>query len=369
MRREGGGQVGMTAPFECEVRFLIPDRVAFERTLAHRGGSVRFRYAFTDHYYRPSGGAWDPRTRAVRIREHHEPTQTSEMLVTWTDMIHTAGLSFKRSRLPEGKVRLYTGTLEACRTVVDALEYEPWLVVRKTACAFWDIPDLGALVIEDVEGIGSMAEIEVAGEDSEAAGASIRRTLDALHIPPQAVLPEPLAAVVAARLPRTRTVYFCGAIRGGRTLQPLYAQIVTFLQKRGWEVLTKHVAAPDVLAQERHASFSAADIYARDMRWLRSCDLVVAEVSVPSLGVGFELATAQQLGKPIVCLCQADVALSALVEGNPHLRVLRYQDPRELMSLLEDALRGLDSRPRPGLPRRGSRPRGGTTTRRRTRAR
>ena len=359
----------MTAPFECEVRFLIPDRAAFERVLVQRGGSVRFRYAFTDHYYRLAGSAWDPRTRAVRIREHHQPPQASEVLVTWTDMIYAAGLSFKRSRLPEGKVRLHRGTLEACRTVVDALGYEPWLIVRKTACAFYDIPDLGALVIEDVEGIGSMAEIEVAGEDPDAAGVSIRRTLDALRIPPQAVLPEPLAAVVAARLPRTRTVYFCGAIRGGRALQPLYAQIVTFLQKRGWEVLTKHVAAPDVLAQEHRHKFSAPDIYARDIRWLRSCELVVAEVSVPSLGVGFELATAQQLGKPIVCFCQANVALSALVDGNRYLRVLRYKDPGELMSLLEDALRGLDSRPVPGISPRSSRPRGTTTTRRRTPAR
>ncbi len=289
--------------------------------------------------------------------------------MTWTDIIRTAGLSFKRSRLPEGKVRLYTGTLEACRTVVDALGCEPWLVVRKTACAFWDIPDLGPLVIEDVEGIGSMAEIEVAGDDPDAAGAAIRGKVGALRIPPQAVLPEPLAAVVSARLPRNPSVYFCGAIRGGRTLQPLYAQIVTFLQKRGWEVLTKHVAAPDVLAQEHRTHFSTADIYARDLRWLRACDLVVADVSVPSLGVGVELATAQQLGKPIVCLCQADAALSALVEGNPHLRVLRYQDPSELMSALEDALRRLDSRPLPGTPRRGSRPRGETTTRRRARAR
>lgn len=359
----------MTAPFECEVRFLIPDRAAFERALAQRGGRVRLCYAFTDHYYRPSGGTWDPRTRALRIREHHQPPQPSEVLVTWTDMMSAGGLSFKRARLPEGKVRLYTGTLEACRTVIDALGYEPWLVVRKTACAFYDIPDLGPLVIEDVAGLGSMAEIEVAGEDPEAAGASIRRTLDALRIPPQAVLPEPLAAVVAARVPRGRTVYFCGAIRGGRTLQPVYAQIVTFLQKRGWEVLTKHVAAPDVLAQEHRARFSAADIYARDTRWLRTCDLVVAEVSVPSLGVGFELATAQQLGKPIVCLCQADVALSALVDGNPSLRLLRYTDSGELPSLLEDALRGLDSYAVPGLSPHSSHRRGGTTTRRRTRAR
>jgi hypothetical protein len=71
-----------------------------------------------------------------------------------------------------------------------------------------------------------------------------------------------------------------------------------------------------------------------------------------------------------VCLCQADVALSALVDGNPDLRVLRYKDAAELIPVLEDVLRGLDSRPVPVLAPPVSRPRGRRMTiRRRTRAR
>jgi adenylate cyclase class IV len=335
----------MTAPFECEVRFLIPDREAFERRLADRGARIRFRYAFADHYYRPSGGAWDSRTRALRIREHHQPTQSCEVLSTRTDLMHVDGLSFKRSRFPEGKVRLHAGTLEACRAIVDALGFVPWLTVRKTAGIFFEVPDLGELVIEEVEGIGWMGEVEVAGDDPTAAASAIRRKLDLLGVPPQAVLPDPLAAIVAARSHPRRTVYFCGAIRGGRALQPLYAKIVTYLHDRGWEVLTTHVAAPDVLSTEHRTGFAASDIYERDMRWLQECDLVVAEVSVPSLGVGVELATAQHLSKPLICLCHAEVALSALVDGNPGLRVLRYRDAGEALFLLEGALHDLDPRP------------------------
>jgi adenylate cyclase class IV len=335
----------MTAPFECEVRFLVSDRDAFEWRLAERGGRIRFRYAFADHYYRPSEGAWDPRTRAVRIRELAQPTPSCEVLLTRTDLMQVDGLTFKRSRFPEGKVRLFAGTLEACRAVVEALGYEPWLVVRKTVGLFFEVPDLGDLVIEEVEGIGWMGEVEVAGEDPHAAAAAIRRKLDLLGVPPQAVLPDPLAAFVAARSRRGRTVYFCGAIRGGRALQPVYAKIVASLHDRGWEVLTRHVASPDVLAAEERAGFAASDIYARDMRWLQDCDLVVAEVSLPSLGVGIELATAQHIGKPIICLCHTEVALSALVDGNPGLRVLRYKDAGEALSMLEGALPDLNPHP------------------------
>jgi len=360
----------MTAPFECEVRFFIEDIGAFRRRIASFGGRVRFEYAFTEHYFRPGGGTIDLRTRALRIREHHRPAQPCEVLLTWIDLVQVGGLTFKRSRFPEGKVRLYAGTLEECRTVAGGLGYAPWLVVRKTAGTFYEIPDLGELVAEQVDGVGWMCEVEVAGDDPAAAARAIRRKLEALAISPESVISEPLAAVVAARTRRAvQKVYFCGSIRGGRSLQPLYAAIVDFLQQHGHQVLTTHVAAPDVLApyppasstgasreasppggtgleQERRADVRASDIYEHDMQWLAECDVVVAEVSVPSLGVGVEIATAQQLGKPILCLCRADVTLSALIEGNPTLRVIRYRDEPELMNRLHAELR--DWGPRTG---------------------
>lgn len=329
----------MTAPFECEVRFLIADIDAFRRGIAVLGGGVRFEYAFTDHYYRPHGGAWDPTTRALRVREHHRPPQPSEVLLTWVDLVHVDGLAFKRSRFPEGKVRLHLGSVGECRSIADGLGYEPWLVVRKLTCEFYDIPDVGELVVEQVDGIGWMGEVEVPGHDPQAAASAIRRKLDALRVSVDAVLPQPLAALAASRLrPARQKVYFSGSISGGRTLQPVYAQIVSLLQQRGYQVLTTHVADPDIRAQEGRGGAGAADIYDRDVRWLAECDLVIAEVSMPSLGVGVEVATAQQLGKPVLCLCRADVTLSAMIEGNPGVRVVRYRDDAELPALLDAAL-------------------------------
>jgi nucleoside 2-deoxyribosyltransferase len=98
------------------------------------------------------------------------------------------------------------------------------------------------------------------------------------------------------------------------------------------------VAAADVLRQEWREGVQASDIYARDLRWLADCDLVIADVSVPSLGVGVEIAEAQHLGKPVWCLCREDVELSAMVAGNRTLRIIRYTHEADLLDRLEREL-------------------------------
>lgn len=49
-------------------------------------------------------------------------------------------------------------------------------------------------------------------------------------------------------------------------------------------------------------SLTDAEILERDMLWLQQSDVVVAEVTQPSLGVGFEIARAMTLNKPVLCL-------------------------------------------------------------------
>ncbi|MEI7962017.1 MAG: nucleoside 2-deoxyribosyltransferase [archaeon] len=43
-------------------------------------------------------------------------------------------------------------------------------------------------------------------------------------------------------------------------------------------------------------------IFDRDVAWIKEADLVVAEVSMPSVGVGYEIGFAESLGKKIICL-------------------------------------------------------------------
>ena len=115
--------VRMTAAFECEVRFPVGDIEAFHRRLGSLGGRVVLDYAFTDHYVRPAARLWDPRERALRIREHMSPEAGSEILLTHVEMTSAEGFSFKQSRFPEGKVRLYAGPLADCRRIVESLGF------------------------------------------------------------------------------------------------------------------------------------------------------------------------------------------------------------------------------------------------------
>lgn len=121
-------------------------------------------------------------------------------------------------------------------------------------------------------------------------------------------------------------IYFAGSIRGGRDDAELYADLVEHLEQYG-EVLTEHVGDED-LSDEGQEEPTDRQIYEKDMDWLRRADVIVAEVTTPSLGVGYELGKAEEAGTDVLCLFRedADVMLSAMVAGNPDLPVVRYND-------------------------------------------
>ena len=124
-------------------------------------------------------------------------------------------------------------------------------------------------------------------------------------------------------------IYFAGSIRGGRQDVDIYLQLVEQLAKYG-EVLTEHVAT---VGEEK---MSDGEIFVRDLWWLTNCDAVVAEVTTPSLGVGFEIGVAQALGIPVLCLYRParQRRLSAMLAGNPGVQVADYYSVGEAAEVL-----------------------------------
>ncbi|MBN2471231.1 MAG: nucleoside 2-deoxyribosyltransferase [Anaerolineae bacterium] len=115
-------------------------------------------------------------------------------------------------------------------------------------------------------------------------------------------------------------LYFAASIRGGRERQAVYAALVDHLTAQGHTVLTEHVASATLEDDERDQT--DREIYAQDIRWLDQAGAVIAEVSVPSLGVGYEIGYALHVRDiPVLCLCDASVTLSAMLTGNPHPRL------------------------------------------------
>ncbi len=126
-------------------------------------------------------------------------------------------------------------------------------------------------------------------------------------------------------------IYFAASIRGGRSDEHIYRELIDYLSSFG-TVLTEHIAHPD----DAERGLSDEEIYRRDLEWLHSADVVVAEVTTPSLGVGYELATAEHLGKSTLCLFrpQSGGSLSAMVAGAPGQTVADYvtvEDARRIV--------------------------------------
>jgi hypothetical protein len=132
-------------------------------------------------------------------------------------------------------------------------------------------------------------------------------------------------------------IYFSGAIRGGRQNVMIYKQLIEMLDRYG-QVLTEHIGQSNLTG--RGETLTDTEIYRRDIEWLERADLIVADVSIPSLGVGYEIARAEHLGKKIVCLYHnaSENHLSAMISGNSNLTVHRYDTPQALDSMLKEMI-------------------------------
>jgi len=133
-------------------------------------------------------------------------------------------------------------------------------------------------------------------------------------------------------------IYFAGAIRGGREDQVLYLKIVELLQNYG-EVLTEHIGDVNLTASGEELDDEA--ISDRDLAWLKEADRLVAEVTTPSLGVGFEIGKATEWQKPVLCLYRPanNRKLSALIAGSNSIDVCEYQTVSELKVIFDEFFR------------------------------
>ena len=135
-------------------------------------------------------------------------------------------------------------------------------------------------------------------------------------------------------------IYFAGSIRGGRDDKELYLEVINLLGKYG-KVLTEHIGDKTLSAMGEDG-LTDEYIYDRDMAWLNEADVVVAEVTTPSLGVGYEIGKMEGK-KPILCLYreQDGKRISAMIGGNKNLRIKKYKTIQNIEAILEDFLRNI----------------------------
>lgn len=135
-------------------------------------------------------------------------------------------------------------------------------------------------------------------------------------------------------------IYFSGSIRGAKPRKTWFQALIKHLGKHG-AVLTEHSFD---LSYEEEIKFDDSWIWERDIIWLNEADVLVAEVTSPSLGVGYEIGKAEEWGKPILCLYKCnEKKLSAMIGGSKYLKVVEYNEDHQAMQAIDDFLSVLDS--------------------------
>jgi hypothetical protein len=136
-------------------------------------------------------------------------------------------------------------------------------------------------------------------------------------------------------------IYLACTVRGDRGGVLAGRTIAARLQHHGHVVLTTHLLADDVEAAE--STITEAEVFRRDLEWLTACDLLVAEASGSSYGVGFEvgyvLGRASTSGQRVVLLYEAARRdkVSRLITGNcdPNCTTVAYDSLDQLTGFID----------------------------------
>ncbi|KAH9498543.1 hypothetical protein Btru_007014 [Bulinus truncatus] len=136
-------------------------------------------------------------------------------------------------------------------------------------------------------------------------------------------------------------IYFAGSMRAGRNDIDIYYKIIENLKQYG-KVLTEFVGDKTVDC-EIAPKLDDKTIHDTDVSMLQECSCVVAEVTQPSLGVGYEIGRAVAMNKPVFCLYrpQDGKLLSGMIRGAHNgisFIVTDYKEISEIPALLENYL-------------------------------
>ena len=133
-----------------------------------------------------------------------------------------------------------------------------------------------------------------------------------------------------------KKIYFAGSIRGGRIDAELYNRLIGYMQKTSI-VLTEHIGSPHLNLLEQGKR--DIEIYDQDTAWLRESDVLIAECTCPSLGVGYELAYAEKIGKTChIFYDRTKTQLSAMLTGNPYFIIHPYENEDEIYPIIDTIL-------------------------------
>ncbi len=133
-------------------------------------------------------------------------------------------------------------------------------------------------------------------------------------------------------------IYFAFTVMAGREKLEIVRKMVQLLESRGHTILTTHLFADNVI--ENESKFTREFVFERDLKWLEECDIMIAEISSSSFGIGFEAGfVLGSMNKKIYLLYERGMEnnVSKMATGNtlPNCVRVPYADFEEARNFIE----------------------------------
>lgn len=141
-----------------------------------------------------------------------------------------------------------------------------------------------------------------------------------------------------------KRIYFACSIAGGRDHAHVYVDIVDYINASGAKVMSELFVDPSLKPElGTNPGLSPSAIWKRDIDWVTSADAIIAEVTQPSLGVGYEIGKAEEMNKPILALfcTEAGRRLSPMIDGNPNITIIRYKKIEETNKAIAEFIKNI----------------------------
>ena len=132
-------------------------------------------------------------------------------------------------------------------------------------------------------------------------------------------------------------IYFSGSIYGGRQKLETYQTLIKALKRHG-EILNEEVADSQVIEKEKQTTDE--HIFESLEKRLQEADIIFAELTIPSIGVGYELGYADSHNKKIIGIYDTTIIpkITTMVRGNKRIKTIPYTDINEIISQLDKIL-------------------------------
>ena len=133
-------------------------------------------------------------------------------------------------------------------------------------------------------------------------------------------------------------IFFNASLTGKKVYGVQYGKINELLSQQSGCTVNSPVTKGDVAKVVLETTVDAENYYTKLLRWIKSADICIFEVSYPSLGIGHEITLALHFGKPVIALFIKGKN-PYIFEGIPDdkLQVLEYQN-EDLKALIPSAI-------------------------------